>query len=442
MSSASITGLMPEGRVAASSSPAPPGSAAHGGDGGGARGFRAASTTWELSGMPEVSLADVITNVSRITELRQSINKHNDRIAKLLLSSKETSERRTIVEAAFRACRDAFNEVTTVLIGVLNDKSEAKSLDLDGVKRVVLDALNEDKSRLPALPMAGPAGGGADGEAAATYAGVAGSSRPRVRVAGGLVVDVPASTSFYIVPSAESAHKFSSSQVTKTVLDRVFRPSDCGLKVQRISYAQRNGLRVDAAAPDMERIKSNSGIIGAGLEVMESIKFNPRLAVHGVPAGMSSSDIRAELIAQNLDGDDNAEIKVIYFFPLKSGKRHTSCIIEVPPRIRDKLNKNGRIYLRYSACRFGDHVRVLQCFRCTGFGHLVKDCKALAVCGHCSESHETRDCKDRSQPPKCGNCARVQGGGTASVGHSALDASRCPILGKRIKDRVSLINYG
>lgn len=40
-----------------------------------------------------------------------------------------------------------------------------------------------------------------------------------------------------------------------------------------------------------------------------------------------------------------------------------------------------RIFLGWSACTVGDHVKVLQCFRCLSFGHIVKPApaKRLAV---------------------------------------------------------------
>lgn len=113
------------------------------------------------------------------------------------------------------------------------------------------------------------------------------------------MVDVPAFTSFYIIPNDKNVHKFASSQETKNALSKAFKPSECGLKVNRIS-TRKNGVRIEATAPDIEKIKTHPDIINAGLDVVESIKFNPRLIVFEVP-GMPTFDIRKELIAQNLN---------------------------------------------------------------------------------------------------------------------------------------------
>lgn len=54
-------------------------------------------------------------NTSRVNALRTSVQRHSDAVSKLLLFSKETLDRRATIESAFRACRDAFMEVSISL---------------------------------------------------------------------------------------------------------------------------------------------------------------------------------------------------------------------------------------------------------------------------------------------------------------------------------------
>lgn len=402
--------------------------------GAGARGMaRSLSVASDLSGMSEYEQADAVMSVSRIVALKRVVCEHNDKVAKLLLTSKETLDKRSYMEAAFRACKEAFMEVSTVLLEMLQDGSGSAARNLDCIKKAVHDALQEQSAGVSVSTLS---------SVKKTYSSAVSSSLPKVRVSGGPVVEVPTSTSFYIIPSDKHAHKFTSSQATKSALNKAFKPSECGLKVNRITYARNNGVRIDATAPDILKLKAHPDIIKAGLDVVESIKQNPRLIVHGVPAEMSTSDIRNELIAQNLNNDKNADVKVIYVFPIKANRKYTSCILEVSPDIRDRLFKGQRIYLRFSACRFGDHVRVLQCYRCSNFGHLARDCKLPSACGHCAEIHELKDCLKKELPPICANCSRFQGNSSHKIDHSAFDAKKCPILAKRIKDKISLINYG
>lgn len=170
------------------------------------------------------------------------------------------------------------------------------------------------------------------------------------------------------------------------------------------------------------------------------MKSNPRLIVHGVPTEMSAEEIRDELAAQNLSIDAARDLKIVFIFTPKQNRNTTSCVLEVSPAVRRNLLKCGRIYLRYAACSFSDHVRVVQCFKCLSFGHIAKDCKGDPSCGHCAGAHEMRDCKSKNSPPKCSNCARHHGS-LSDLAHSAVDALKCPILGRKIKDKIANTNY-
>ena len=133
-------------------------------------------------------------------------------------------------------------------------------------------------------------------------------------------------------------------------------------------------------------------------------------------------------------------MRVVYRFNPRQNKKTVSCVFEVSPAARKVLLKRGKVYLRYAACPLADHVRVVQCFKCLAFGHFAADCKGLPSCGHCAGAHEMRECKVRDSKPKCANCER-HFGPQSDCAHSAMDASKCAILIRRIKDRIAYINY-
>ncbi|EZA55559.1 hypothetical protein X777_03813, partial [Ooceraea biroi] len=132
-------------------------------------------------------------------------------------------------------------------------------------------------------------------------------------------------------------------------------------------------------------------------------------------------------------------LKVVYTLPSKN-RRHTSRVIEVSPEVRNELKKESRIFICYSACRFSDYVRTLQCFRCLDFGHISTNCKERATCGHCSGSHDTRECTCKDSEPTCVNCMKWNPRG--DLKHTAVDSLRCSILKKRILQKIQMINYG
>jgi len=79
-----------------------------------------------------------------------------------------------------------------------------------------------------------------------------------------------------------------------------------------------------------------------------------------------------------------------------------------------------------------DHLHITQCFKCLGFGHISRVCRAERdICGHCGGAHESRSCPNKAGPRRCQNCVSS---GSTSVGHSAFDVLSCPQLIKRLKD--------
>lgn len=143
-----------------------------------------------------------------------------------------------------------------------------------------------------------------------------------------------------------------------------------------------------------------------------------------------------DIIKLNLTECTNPDVKIVY---MSRGNGDTrACVIEVSADIRTLLRSKQKIYLRYTSCRFDDHVRVLQCYKCLGFGHAAKDCTRTAHCAYCAGEHESKTCKSRSDDLTCYNCKSDN----ADHNHSALDGKNCPILSRRIADKVRNTDYG
>lgn len=397
----------------------------------------ASATNLNISGISERQAG--IINVSRVNALRASINRHSDAASKALLASKESLNNRTAIESAFHACRDAFMEVSSFLINMLEDRSSNMNVTAGVMKKAVTDALSDFHERNSSALSLDGLSKGTLSEDHRSYASIVRSAKPEVRVSGGPTVELTNTTSFIITPDTKNRDKYESSQETKEALRKVFKPSECGLQVNKLTRAKNNGVRIEAISPDLEQIKAHPGLAKAGLTVCENMKSNPRLIVHGVPVEMSAVEIKDELIVQNLKEKSDLDVKVIYIFKNKPNRKSTSCILEVSPAVRKALHSNGRIYLRYAACSFADHVSILQCFRCLSFGHMAKDCKSGPFCGYCAGSHEMKECKRREQAPTCINCKQRQS--SNYEGHSATDAKKCPILCRKIKDKIAYINY-
>lgn len=331
-------------------------------------------------------------------------------------------------------------EVSTVLVNLLESRSADVDSISDGIRKAIDDAVYTSLKRHSQQASAG--GSGPTTTQQKTYASVVDSAEPQVRVSRGPTVKVPTFTCFLVIPDEKNAENFKSSGETRDALFRSFKPADCGLRVSRVTTAPNNGVKIEAVRPDLDKIKKHPNLIKAGLKIVENSKFNPRFIVHGVLAELSREEIEDELTAQNLDCSEGAGIKMIYKFPLKQNKRTVSCVLKVPPFTRLALLRTGHIYLRYSASSFSDRVRVLQCYKCIAFGYMTNNCGAEPSCGHCAGPHEMRDCVVKGGPPRCTNCLRSRDHLLQDNKHSATDATKYSILAKKIKDKITLINYG
>ncbi|XP_020298689.1 uncharacterized protein LOC109862930 [Pseudomyrmex gracilis] len=376
----------------------------------------------------------IIMSPSKVYAFKQSLANHSDNVSRILLSSKESLDKRREIESAFRTCREAFSELSAVYLALLEKENNA--VTIESVKEMITDAVSKMRSDTLLHRSAGLMS--EDGSAPSVSYAAAVKSASSIRVARGPTVAVKKSTDILIVPNKDQGCKYSSSSETKEALKRIIKPANFNLKVNKITSTRNNGVRIEAATVDLPKIKDSAELAKAGLKVKQIAKSNPRLIVHGVPIGLNKEIIRSELIDLNLNSHDSPEVKVIYIFPPKTDRTTTSCIIEVPPDVRTMLRREQHVYINFSSCVFEDYVRVLQCYKCLAFGHLAKNCKGAALCGHCAGDHEMRDCHAKSEATTCGNCRRWL---HSESTHSALDGKNCPILIKRLQEKIKNINY-
>lgn len=228
-----------------------------------------------VRGLSESSCQSDILNISAVSEdrirsLTRMLNKHNDEVVKILLSSKESLGRRTAIESAFRACKEAFIEVSTACLGLMENNVAPPSLS--EIRVVIGRSLADSKPSAVAYGVASSddvmnlrGTTSSIEKSMRTYASVAGQCNSMVRVANGSILPTPKTTSFLIVPKDTAMDKFSSSKETKEVFQRVLKPSDYDLKVRRISSARNNGVRIEALSADLPKIRKSTALDRAGL---------------------------------------------------------------------------------------------------------------------------------------------------------------------------------
>lgn len=238
-----------------------------------------------------------------------------------------------------------------------------------------------------------------------------------------------------VIPGKDIGERFANAQATCSAVLASIKPNEVGIKIDRVIRGRNKSVRIVAGRDELDKLRPM--LDNLGMDVKRVDKLNPRLTIRDIPPNTDRSRLIGDLIKQNLDGVSEDDVRLIYWAPAK-GHRASGAVIEVSPDVRNRLLNQGRIYLGWSSCRVADHLRILQCFKCLGFGHIANNCQAASdVCGYCGEGHESRPCP-KTGVLRCHNCERAK---MAVANHSALDVSACPILQRKLGDRSRMIRY-
>lgn len=148
---------------------------------------------------------------------------------------------------------------------------------------------------------------------------------------------------------------------------------------------------------------------------VEPRKIKPRLQIFYVENGITEEFV-ACLYKQNLEdlGVSESEVTEGIQVRFKTGRRDADVcnwVVEVSSKIRSLLLEKGKLYIDYASCRMRDCLAVSRCYRCQGYGHIVKYCKkATDTFSHCGkDGHYFRDCSDERADPICAQCVGKKG---------------------------------
>ena len=104
----------------------------------------------------------------------------------------------------------------------------------------------------------------------------------------------------------------------------------------------------------------------------------------------------------------------------RKGANVGNVVIELFQGMRDVLLREGRVYVKWCACKVKEFINVLRCHKCFAFGHMMRECNVEnRLCEKCGDAGHLKDkCKNASV---CRNC-RLSG---KKSDHSVLSVE-CP----------------
>lgn len=90
------------------------------------------------------------------------------------------------------------------------------------------------------------------------------------------------------------------------------------------------------------------------------------------------------------------------------GKVTSHYVIEVVPKMRKTVIRQGSLYVGFTSLSIKNYLVVVRCNRCQDLdlGHMAKQCRLEGeLYGHCGSSgHKKAECLDKGKSAKCIHC--------------------------------------
>nr|CAI5831255.1 unnamed protein product [Callosobruchus analis] len=142
--------------------------------------------------------------------------------------------------------------------------------------------------------------------------------------------------------------------------------------------------------------------LGSKFTVLKPRKLNPRLLLKNVNLTNlpSAEAIINDIVKLNqLDEEQASDLK---FVTKLKHFQSTNIVIEVSPELRNLFLQKGYVFIGWNKSPVSDHIRIVKCYRCCGYGHTNKNCQSDLVCPKCTRNHKLTYCN--ADVLQCINC--------------------------------------
>lgn len=199
-----------------------------------------------------------------------------------------------------------------------------------------------------------------------------------------------------------------SSNLTRKQVREIIEPSELSMGVMGVRQIQKGGIAIACRneKPMEEVCEKMREKLGEKYEIKKVNKKKPRIRIFDVDKedAENEDELKEKIMEQNKINNDgeNTEVKILFKYDNKQ-RKGTNVVIETDRDTYAKIMGRKELFVGWRACRFGEYVNVIQCFKCWKFGHMSKECRGERVCQHCtSKEHGGEDCN--SSEKKCVNC--------------------------------------
>lgn len=233
------------------------------------------------------------------------------------------------------------------------------------------------------------------------------------------------------------------SEDTRKAVREVLAPKNEGLQIKAMRNVNRGGVVIETGSAKSTVVIKEAAKKVKNIRCVEPKLMKPRLQIFDVEKVITEEEFLECLHKQNLEdsGISAEEAKEGVRICYKTGRKDADVgnwVVEVNSKIRTLLLERGRVYIDYASCRVRDFLAVPRCYKCQGYGHLVKHCKkAKDTCSHCGkEGHNFRECPEDKKDAACAQCLLAKKNANHKVG-----TMECPIYVRAVERMVGSTHY-
>lgn len=228
---------------------------------------------------------------------------------------------------------------------------------------------------------------------------------------------------------------------TKSDLLKHANPASENLCLSRVDRVRDGGILVGCNSDsETSRLKTLvTSKLANGYSIKELSTPKPRIRIAGMSEDFEHEILSNYLRRQNPDiFSDDSICDILKVFRIKSNAGVFQAVVQVDCSTFDKVIRAGRLFVGYDRCSAYEANDIRRCFRCSGFGHSSKSCKAKTACPRCSLEHDVKNCPADSDL-KCINCLGLRGRRTdINVNHAAWSRD-CPFYKHKLALHKSVV---
>ena len=183
--------------------------------------------------------------------------------------------------------------------------------------------------------------------------------------------------------------------------------------------------------------------------LVDSINYNKELETFfsaKIPKGISKRVVLSEVpksyseeqLIGSIARELNCESSLLFIRKLsKVPFTFATYSLFLPELLASDLLNKERLYLDFHTIFVRRYVRIIRCFKCNCFGHILQDCKFDTSCTRCSQGHNVKKCS--SKDLFCINCKSLDEDGV-DFSHSA-DSSTCMVYRRLLMQQIELPSF-